>query len=256
MTSRDKQTDIGSRFAERISDVKYAQGTEIERTSKKYARSLVPSDEPLEILDVGCGTGLNAKEIASNGHIVTGVDVSSVAIEKFRQAGFDGKQCDISYGIPFHDHSFDLVFASDVIEHLVDTEAFLKETYRVLRPSGRLILSTINSSFWVFRLFCLLGRTVSEVQHPGHIRFFSKAGLSEQVAEAGFESIVVSGRHMYFIVSGKAGELLEGILHTLGFQREIRFRTQSPFWHLSRFSKKASPLWAEALILTARKASN
>ena len=239
--------------AQKISDAKYTIGAEYERTSKQYTRALVPSDIPLYILDIGCGTGINAKALAANGHTVVGIDISPVAIDKFRREGFEGKQCDITEGIPYPDETFELVFASEVIEHVVDTEAFLAEICRVLRPSGRLVLSTPNSAFWVYRLFALLGRTVSDVQHRGHVRFFSRFGLARQVSGAGFEAVAVSGRHMYLILGERIGRSLEGLLRPLGFEQEIRFRTQAYFWHLSHFAKRASPLWTDTLILTARK---
>ena len=240
-------------LAERISDGKYAAGTEIERTSKQFARAMVPSDRPLSILDVGCGTGVNADQLAAKGHHVTGVDISKVAIEKFTSEGRPGIQCDIAQGAPFPDDTFDLVFASDVIEHLADTESFLAELFRVLRPEGMLLLTTINSAFWPFRLLGLFGRTVTEVQHPGHIRFFSKRGLAQCAEAAGFESVSMAGRNMYVILSGPAAQFLDPLLRRMGFIREIRFRTQKPFWHISHFAKRASALWSEALILTARK---
>jgi len=253
MANKDISRTKAAGFAEKISDAKYSLGPEIERTSKKFTRAMVPDDRPLRILDVGCGTGLNAQELAQKGHRVIGVDISAVAIAEFRKKGFDGCRCDIAGGVPFHEDSFDAVYASEVIEHLVDVEAFMKELYRVLRPRGQLVLSTVNSAFWVFRLAGLLGFTVSEIQHTGHLRFFSKSGLAQAVKQAGFEDIRVAGRHMYLIISGQMAESWSGCLEKAGFLRELRFRTQRPFWHVSRFSKKASPIWTDTLILTARK---
>ena len=65
-----------SSLSKKISDAKYTFGTEIERTYKQYTRSLVPPDIPLAILDVGCGTGINARKLAMHGHKIYGVDIS------------------------------------------------------------------------------------------------------------------------------------------------------------------------------------
>ena len=54
-----------------------------------------------------------------------------------------------------------------------DTDIFLDEINRVLKR-GSLLLSTPNSTFWAYRVFSLLGKTLTEVQHPGHVRFFLK----------------------------------------------------------------------------------
>jgi 2-polyprenyl-3-methyl-5-hydroxy-6-metoxy-1,4-benzoquinol methylase len=131
-----------SGLEEPISDVHCAANSEYERTSKVFSRRLVPTDRPLRILDVGCGTGLNARHFAAMGHTVVGTDVSSVAIQKF-QNGLDGIVCDMAdAGVPLADASFDLVFASEVIEHIADTAKFLAELGRLVRPRGTLILST------------------------------------------------------------------------------------------------------------------
>lgn len=240
-----------ARFAEKISDDKYSDSIEIERTSKLYTRNRVPSGATLKILDIGCGTGLNAKKLAEKGHEIIGIDISNIAIQQFCQNGFTGFQCDIAQYIPFKNNTFDLIYASEVIEHLIDTELFIDEIYRILKPSGKLILSTINSTFWVFRITALLGKTVTEIQHPGHIRFFSKAGLTNNIAKAGFKNIKISGRHMYLILTGRIIETLGTLLERIGFKREIRFRTKKPFWHLSHFSTYASSLFTDTFIVEA-----
>ena len=90
-------------------------------------RSLVPSDRPLRILDVGCGTGLNAAQLTGRGHDVFGIDVSPVAIEKLRAQGLSGSVVDIETELlPLPENAFDLVYASEVIEHCVDTARFLR----------------------------------------------------------------------------------------------------------------------------------
>lgn len=240
-------------LAQRVSDEKYARGDEFQHTSKLYTLSLVPASPPMKVLDIGCGTGLNAGGIAAKGHEVWGVDISPVAIERFRARGYRGEVCNLGDGLPFSEHSFDLVFSSEVIEHVADTESFLADIFRVLRPGGILVMSTPNSAFWIYRLFGLFGKTVSELQHPGHIRFFSKASLVRLVTHAGFASVEIAARHMYVVVGDSIGRRLAPWLGFAGLRPEFRFRTGTRFWHLSRFAPKASGFWADTLILTARK---
>ena len=76
----------------------------------------------------------------------------SIAIKKFKAKGFDGFVADISDALPFDDQQFDLVYASEIIEHLADSESFLQEINRVLVVDGLVLLSTINSAFWPFRI--------------------------------------------------------------------------------------------------------
>jgi 2-polyprenyl-3-methyl-5-hydroxy-6-metoxy-1,4-benzoquinol methylase len=239
---------------ERISDTHYRTESEYERSSKRFMRALVPPAPPLRILDVGCGTGLNAGHLVRQGHEVVGIDLSPIAIEKFRARGYQGIVCDIEAGPPpFSQESFDLVYASEVIEHCVDTMGFLRSLHGLLKPGGTMLLSTPNSAFWAYRLLGLLGRAPSEYQHPGHVRFFSKRSLASAVSAAGFEIAEISGRHMYLLLGRRIGDPIAAALEAAGMQTEPRFVTGDHFWQLSAFARRASGLWADTLILTARK---
>jgi SAM-dependent methyltransferase len=216
-------------------------------------REMIAALPASRVLDVGCGTGLNAGFLKARGHSVTGVDISPVAIERFTSQGFEGFVCDVSaQSLPVGNDTFDLVYASEVIEHCTDTETFLGELFRVLRPGGKLVLSTPNSAFWPYRILAAAGRTPSEYQHQGHVRFFSQKSLRRAVENAGFGAVNVSGRHMYLLF-GSAVDPAAVVLRKLGFEQEQRFRTGGYFWQLSRFSPKASGFWADTLFLDAAK---
>lgn len=58
---------------------------------------------------------------------------------------------------PLKSNFIDLVFSGDTIEHIIDTDRFIEEVYRVLKPNGYLILSTPNLSDWLNRIFLFLG---------------------------------------------------------------------------------------------------
>ena len=239
----------------RISDSHYRTGEEFERTSKQFMRALVPDRPVLRILDVGCGTGLNASFLSKAGHSVTGIDLSHVAIEKYRAKGFEGIVCDVEAGqTPFADNSFDLVYVSEIIEHCADTSTLLRELQRLTKPGGRMLLSTPNSAFWPYRILGLLGQTPSEYQHPGHVRFFSKRSLAAAITEAGFNIKTLAARHIYVVLGRRIGAPLAPILKRIGFRKELRFATGDYFWQLSKFSGKASGFWADTLIAEAEKA--
>ena len=158
-------------------DRKYTQGSEIPRTSKIYTIDCVPDDTPLDILDVGCGSGSNSLALAAKGHKVRGVDISEEGIARYRSHGFDGHVVDLESGIDYPDGTFDLAFCSEVIEHMTSPEILAGEMFRVLKPGGRLVLSTPNSAFWLYRALGMIGFTVSELQHPKHFQFFSRRSL-------------------------------------------------------------------------------
>lgn len=96
--------------------------------------SIVPCFPPrARILEIGAGTGQQALEISRHGFDVAAVEV---ALSGYREARifpvteYDGRR------LPFPDASFDVVFSSNVLEHVVDLPALNREIVRVLRPGG------------------------------------------------------------------------------------------------------------------------
>jgi SAM-dependent methyltransferase len=92
-----------------------------------------------QILDVGCGTGANLLLLSKYGD-AEGVDVSEDALAFCRERGLDKVKKGAGEALPYETATFDLVTAFDVIEHMDDDLAGLKEMRRVLRPGGRVLL--------------------------------------------------------------------------------------------------------------------
>ncbi|MGE5537981.1 MAG: methyltransferase domain-containing protein [Gemmatimonas sp.] len=231
---------------------KYTEGTEIARSSKRFTLECVPDVGALDILDVGCGSGENSAVLAAKGHRPVGIDISEEAIRRYRARGFDGFTMDLERGLDFPDCRFDLVFCSEVIEHMMFPEKLASEMARVLKPGGRLVLSTPNSAFWLYRLLAVLGYTVSELQHPKHVQFFSLRSLRAVLRQGGFDIKESFGRNMYVIVCDMRPPF-DAVLRGLGFQKETRFRTKGSFWHLSHRSRFWNALFADTLICVATR---
>jgi SAM-dependent methyltransferase len=104
--------------------------------------------ERASILDAGCGSGRNMVELARHG-TVTGIELSptSVAVARDRHSGevIEGSVLDM----PFEDDSFDLTVSLDVIEHLQDDVAALRELRRVTKPGGALLV-TVPAYQWLW----------------------------------------------------------------------------------------------------------
>jgi 2-polyprenyl-3-methyl-5-hydroxy-6-metoxy-1,4-benzoquinol methylase len=230
----------------------YTQGTEIARSSKDYTLDCVPDGGGLEVLDIGCGSGSNSLALACKGHRVHGIDVSEAAIERYRAHGFDGRVGDIENGLDYPDSRFDVVFCSEVIEHMTSPELLVGEIRRILRPGGLLVLSTPNSAFWLYRLLGVLGYTVAELQHPKHFQFFSRRSLLRLLESTGLRPKRILGRNMYCILPALP-EWLEALPVALGFKREVRFRTGRYFWHLSHRSGRWNSILADCLIVVMEK---
>jgi SAM-dependent methyltransferase len=99
----------------------------------------LPAHRRPRILDVGCGTGANLEMLARFGDTV-GADISEDALSFCRARGLRDVQHGAAESLSFDDDEFDLVTALDVVEHLDDDLAGLREMRRVLKPDGRALL--------------------------------------------------------------------------------------------------------------------
>ena len=111
------------------------------------ARSLDPAGKV--IIDVGCGGGLMAEEVARLGAHVIGIDPAAASIATARRhAAAGGLAIDYRTGsgelLPAGDACADAVYCVDVLEHVADLDAVIAETARVLRPGGLYLFDTIN----------------------------------------------------------------------------------------------------------------
>jgi SAM-dependent methyltransferase len=113
------------------------------RGRREIVHDLVVREQPdcnCNILEIGCSAGLLIRALQHRGYArVSGIDISSDAIALCRKEGLDARQMD-AQKLSFADESFDLLTASDVLEHLPDEAQALQEWRRVLKPDGILIL--------------------------------------------------------------------------------------------------------------------
>lgn len=95
----------------------------------------------MRILDVGCGEGAISEPILKMGNSVTSVELPAVAILA-QQCGVPSVVAGDAEKLAFASNSFDVVLASEVMEHLWNPEIFIDEAYRVLKNEGYLIVGT------------------------------------------------------------------------------------------------------------------
>jgi 2-polyprenyl-3-methyl-5-hydroxy-6-metoxy-1,4-benzoquinol methylase len=159
-------------------------------------KALLPSKPGLQILDLGCGSGFTAAHLAACGHRVIGIDPAEDGIALARErwpavrfevaSGYD----DLSALMP--DGGWEVIVASEVIEHLYSPQAFLTNTRRHLRPEGVLILTTPYHGYLKNLALAALGqwdRHLTVHWENGHIKFFSVRTLSTMLLATGFTDI-------------------------------------------------------------------
>lgn len=155
------------------------------------------STPAFKILDIGCGTGANLEMLSRFGD-AEGVDVSAEALAFCRQRGLGSVRQGDAEHLPWEDGSFDLVTGLDVVEHLDDDVAGLKEMRRVLRPGGY--------AFLFVPAFMFLWGVQDDISH--HRRRYTLKGLQQVAREAGFEIERATYANIFFFLPVLVGRLL------------------------------------------------
>ena len=149
------------------------------------------------VLDVGCGEGQFAAALGEVGAKVVAIDVAEEPLRRarMRHPDLDLRLVPAEGPWPLQDASFDVVWAGETIEHVVDTAGWLSEVRRVLRSGGELLLSTPAHEPLRMLGLALSRRAFAAHFEPrsDHLRFYSRATLSDLLADFGFDEIEVRG---------------------------------------------------------------
>lgn len=174
-------------------------------------------------LDLGCDEGTWSMKIARRAGIqdVHGVEIVDERIAQAQAKGIKVTQADLNHNLPYDSNRFDLVHANQVIEHLHDVDTFVAEIFRVLKPGGRVIISTENGSSWHniaaaimgWQIFSLtnFSRLTGGVGNPialhrgqavawgswTHKIIFNYRGLCEFLQLHGFSDVKIKGAGYY-----------------------------------------------------------
>jgi len=177
------------------------------------------------VLDAGCGRGEFCSYFASKGCDAEGIDISANCIAYARK---QHPQCQfhaipIEAALPARRHEFDVVFSSEVIEHLFDVGTYLYAINHLLKPGGLLVLTTPYHGLVKNVLIDL--RNYAKHYDPlgQHIRFFNRANLGGCLELFGFEPQVWSGYgrpwpvwKSFFVVAKKTSEAVMPSFATQG----------------------------------------
>lgn len=171
-----------------------------------------------EVLEVGCGGGLICEALAQRGALTVGIDPSEGALQAARdhtrRSGLGhGAYFEQGYAesLPYADGSFSVIVCLDVLEHVQDLHAAIREIARVLAPGGVFIFDTINRTIWARIALIWVGE-----------RFFQGSGLvpglhsySSFIKPAELQAVIVQNNLKVHALSGFTPKLKQGRL-TLG----------------------------------------
>ena len=130
------------------------------------------------VLDIGTGTGSNLRMLREEGYRnVTGIDLNPLAIRYCLSKGFTSVLAGDATSLPFAEGQFDIVLATDTIEHIDDDRKALQEIHRILVPGGyAMIVVPAFASLWGLQ---------DIVAH--HKRRYRTADLTEKIQASGLE---------------------------------------------------------------------
>lgn len=158
-----------------------------ERLRKIFA--MINKEKRGKLLDLGCLKGEFSFELKKKWWNVFGADISS-ALNEAEKKGIKCIKFDFEKPFPFKNNSFDVVFAGEIIEHIFDTDFFVSELNRILKPNGVLVISTPNTAWIGNRFLLLIGKKPLNLDYfksGGHIRAYTFELLEKQLKKHGFE---------------------------------------------------------------------
>ena len=145
------------------------------------------------VLDLGCGAWRFVAALRDAGAQPVGVEIAEAALERARRnvPGADLRLLEPGGAIPLGHGEADLVWCSEVLEHVPDTGALLNEVRRVLAPRGRLLLTVPDHSL-PRRVGVALFRHDSHYDPLGqHVRFYTRRSLARTLTATGFTNVEI-----------------------------------------------------------------
>lgn len=141
---------------------------------------LLGKNSNAKFLDLGCDDGELTEKLAEKigTNNIYGVEIVEKRIKLAEEKGIKVKKFDLNNRFDFEDSFFDVVHANQVIEHLYNSDNFLSEIHRVLKPDGYAIISTENASSWCNISASILGWQIFSLTNFSH----KKLGIGNPLA--------------------------------------------------------------------------
>jgi len=159
----------------------------VQSRLEEIVAEFAPYRQTNRLLDIGCGAGNLLRAARNSGWDAQGVDVAVNAAKHVRELGFEVFQGELR-DARFPAAHFDVITAAELLEHLPDPRAELKEIARLLRPGGLFWTTTPHACGLAARVLGLKWRCISP---PEHLQLFSANGLKSLMRDVGFREIRV-----------------------------------------------------------------
>jgi|GEM_PF-326724 len=206
-------------------------------------KSLFDENCQAAFIDLGCGDGDITMKVANKIKTknIYGVEIEKNDVIPGKQKGILIKEFNLNKKFDLEDNFFDIAYSNQVIEHLYDSDNFISEIYRILKPGGYAVIGTENASSWCnifasimgWQIFSLtnfsskkstIGNPLATLKYQGpnlktshHVRIFNIKGLREYFTVFGFnlEKTVGAG---YFPFPAYFGKLDKIHSHFIAFK--------------------------------------
>jgi 2-polyprenyl-3-methyl-5-hydroxy-6-metoxy-1,4-benzoquinol methylase len=213
------------------------------------------------VLEVAAGSGAFAQRLVALGFTVEACDLYP---EQFRLANVPIRFADLSERLPYADATFEYLSCLEGVEHLEDQFAFVRECWRVLRPGGRMVLSTPNilglASRWRYfwtGFFPLATRPMNEHQKApvhDHIHLITYYELRYILRTTGFvvEEVTTDRIRKYGLLHGWAYPFVR-LATRAALRREPDQRQRAANVEIARHMLSPAILFGRTLMLVVRK---
>jgi SAM-dependent methyltransferase len=158
------------------------------------------------VLDLGCGAGRFVAALRDHGADAVGVDLAEGALERARRNVPGAEFLATTAELP--DSSVDLVWCSEVLEHVPDTAGLLSEARRVLRTGGRLLVTTPSHDVPRRVLLALLRWEPHFDPLGQHVRFYSRRSLARVLEAFAFEDVRVESQRATLVARARKARLV------------------------------------------------
>jgi 2-polyprenyl-3-methyl-5-hydroxy-6-metoxy-1,4-benzoquinol methylase len=147
-------------------------------------------------LDLGCHQGqFLTKLISSFGLRGLGSDDWDPALKSAEDAGWEYRQADLDSELPWSE-PVDVVSALEVLEHMIDTDGFLRRAHDILKPNGWILLSTPNINSLRNRVTVPIGRYPTGLEYRTvihHVRLYNTKVLGRHLCDSRFANVRICG---------------------------------------------------------------